>query len=231
MIYKPNKPDIDLIRDFTNANPRKQSTPNITLYPGAPGPSCSSGGGLKYAHGTFGSLTQLNRNLYSPASTSAGPSPSAYRRNSSLASFSSYAGADGIGAGSSGNNTNTNGNDTVGCYGTSSNASKTCLTGSTNLPGSSTTSSSSAAVGGTARKVRIRIQKNPGAATDKYVELHSVSLYYFTVHMCIQQPTKSLFFTHFQIMANGIGFSMQHIHTPFTLLSPPSTPHSRKRVD
>ncbi|CAL8126708.1 unnamed protein product [Orchesella dallaii] len=154
MIYKPNKPDIDLIRDFTNANPRKQSTPNITLYPGVPGPSCASGGSLKYAHGTFGSLTQLNRNLYSPASTSAGPSPSAYRRNSSLASFSSYAspshggGSSTDGAGSSGNNTN-------------------------NTNGSST-STSSAAAGGTARKVRIRIQKNPGATTEKYVELHSI---------------------------------------------------------
>lgn len=114
MIYKPNKPDIDLIRDFTNANQRKHSTPNFTLYPGGanPGPSCSSAGasaGLKYAQGTFGSLSQLNRNFHGPPS--AGPSPSAYRRNSSLASFSSYA-ASNAGAstsstdGNAGNNTN-----------------------------------------------------------------------------------------------------------------------------
>lgn len=118
MIYKPNKPDIDLIRDFTNANQRKHSTPNFSLYAGAapvPGPSCSSTGvvgSLKYSQGTFGSLSQLNRNFHGPSS--AGPSPSAYRRNSSLATFPSYGGAastDGMmGTGNAGNNANINGN-------------------------------------------------------------------------------------------------------------------------
>lgn len=111
MIYKPNKPDIDLIRDFTNANQRRHSTQNFTLYPGCGGNPGPSGSGMKYAHGTFGSLTQLNRNVPGPAS--AGPSPSAYRRNSSLASFSSYAASQhtdgGMGAGIAGNNPNING--------------------------------------------------------------------------------------------------------------------------